>query len=64
MTQPAYKVVDTCTQRVAAQTNISVEAYAAADRMDARYGAVCTRVERDYDVMSDEEFASMMQVAA
>lgn len=64
MTQ-AYQVVDVRTNKVVAKTNSSVEAYRVADRMDERYGRVCSRVDRDYEKMSDEEYEQMMgRVAA
>lgn len=60
----AYEVVDTRTDRVVFATNSSVAAYDAADRHDVSFGAVRFAVRRDYDVMSDEEFASFMAVTA
>ncbi len=60
----AFSVVDARTDKVVFRTNSSVAAMVEADRRDAAFGAVRFRVVRDFDVMSDEEFASFMQRAA
>lgn len=65
MAQQAYQVVDSRTDKVVATASSSADAYDRADRMDRAHGAVRYRVVRDYDVMSDDEFASFMaRVAA
>jgi hypothetical protein len=57
----AYQVVDVQNpHRVVYQSNSSVDAYRYADRRDSEYGAVRYRVERDYDVMSEEEAERFM----
>lgn len=60
MTEAAYTVVDTRTDKVVFATNSATSAYVEADRRDNKFGAVRSRVVRDYDVMSDEEFAKFM----
>ena len=60
----AYTVVDTQTGKTVYSTNSATKAYADADRRDNRYGAVRNRIVRNYDVMSDEEIAQSMKVAA
>ena len=60
MAAQAYTVVDAQTAKVVASFDDRDTATKYADRRDAAYGAVRYRVERNYGVMSADEFASFM----